>query len=196
MMQVTVGWRICMLSVVILSWLCADSAAVPHSAVRQPLVASMPGQLKIQIEAVGRTPGMTVRRETLGAHGSLVRFYEHRGFRPLWLGHEGPLPEADVLLRVIRQAEREGIKPLGYHLSCIAQLMAELGRRDAHDQPQSLRAWVELELLLSDAFFMYGSHALTGRINPHDLNEAWFGERPPVDLGSALQRASETGRVA
>jgi hypothetical protein len=40
--------------------------------------------------------------------------------------------------------------------------MAELGRRDAHDQSQNLRSWVDLELLLTDAFFMYGSHVLTG----------------------------------
>ena len=196
MMQVTVCWRICMLSVVIFAWVYADGVAVPQSVVRQPLVASMPEQLKIQIETVGRIPSLTIRSETLGAREVLVRFYESRGFRPLWISHDGPLPQADALLQVIRQAEREGIKPIGYHLSCIAQLMAELGRRDTHDQPQNLRAWIDLELLLTDAFFMYGSHVLTGRINPHDLKEAWFGERSLVDLGSVLQQALETDRVA
>jgi L,D-transpeptidase YcbB len=196
MMQVPVGWRICMLSVVIFACLFAGSVAVPQSVVRQPLVASMHDQLKSQIETVGRTPGMSIRREILGAPDALVRFYEDRGFRALWLGHDGPLPQVAGLLQVIRQAEREGIKPIGYHLSCIAQLLAEIGRRDAHDQPQSLRAWVDLELLLTDALFMYGSHVLTGRINPHDLKEAWFGERSLVDLRSALQLASETDRVA
>jgi L,D-transpeptidase YcbB len=166
MMQVPVGWRICMLSVVIFACLSAGSVAVPQSVVRQPLVASMPEQLKSQIEAVGRTPSISIRREILGAPDALLRFYKDRGFRPLWLGNDGPLPQADGLLQVIRQAEREGIKPIGYHLSCIAQLLAEVGRRDAHDQPQSLRAWVDLELLLTDALFMWGSHVLTGRINP------------------------------
>ena len=71
-----------------------------------------------------------------------------------------------------------------------------LGRRDSHDQPQNLRTWVDLELLLTDAFFMYGSHVLTGQINPRDLKEAWFGERSLVDLGTVLQQASETDRVA
>ena len=75
-MQVTVGWRIYMLSIVIFAWLSAGSVAVPQSLVRQPLFASMPEQLKNQIEAVGRTPGMIIRSEILGAADALVRFYE------------------------------------------------------------------------------------------------------------------------
>ena len=97
---------------------------------------------------------------------------------------------------MIRQAEREGIKPTVYHLACIEQLVAEFGRRDSHDQPQNLRAWVDLELLLTDAFFMYGSHVLIGQINPRDIKEVWFEERSQADLGAILQQASETGRVA
>ena len=112
-MQVTVCWRICMLSIVIFAWLCADGVAVPQSVVRQPLFASIPEQLKSRIETVGRTASMTIRSEILGARDALVRFYEYRGFQPLWMGNEGPLPQADELLQVIRQAEREGIKPYG-----------------------------------------------------------------------------------
>ena len=196
MMQETVCWRICMLSIVVFPWLCAHGLAVPQSVVRQPLFASMPEQLKSRIEAVGRVPSMTVRSDIIGALDSLVRFYEYRGFRPLWIGDEGLLPQADALLQVISQAEREGIKPTVYHLSRIEQLVAELGRRDAHDQSQNLRSWVDLELLLTDAFFMYGSHVLTGQIDPRDLKEVWFGERSQVNLGTAIQQASETDRVA
>jgi murein L,D-transpeptidase YcbB/YkuD len=156
----------------------------------------MPEQLKSHIEAVGRTPGRSIRREKLGAPEALVRFYENRGFRPLWFGKDGPLPQVDRLLQVIHRAERQGIKPIGYHLSSITPLLAEIGRPEAHDQPQSLRAWSDLELLLTDASLTYGAHVLTGRINPHDLKEAWFGERSRVDLVSALQQASETDRVA
>jgi Scaffold domain len=115
MMQVTVCWRICMLSIIVFAWLCAHGLAVPQSVVRQPLFASMPEQLKSRIEAVGRTPSMTIRSDIIGALDSLVRFYEYRGFRPLWIGDEGLLPQADALLQVISQAEREGNKPTIYH---------------------------------------------------------------------------------
>ncbi len=196
MMQVTVCWRISMLAMVIFAWLCADGVAVPQSLVQQPLFDSMPEQLKNRIETAGRIPSMIIRSEILNAGDALVRFYESRGFRPLWIGDEGPLPQADALLQKLRQAEREGIKPTVYHLSSIEQLVTALGRHDSHDQSQNLHTWVDLELLLTDAFFMYGSHMLTGQINPRDIKEVWFEERSQGDLGAILQQASETGRVA
>ena len=195
MMQITVCWRIYMLSMVISAWLCANGIAVPQSVVQQPLFDSMPEQLKNRIETAGRIPSMPIRSEILGAGDALVRFYESRGFRPLWIGDEGPLPQADALLQKLRQAEREGIKPTVYHLSSIEQLVTALGRHDSHDQSQNLHTWVDLELLLTDAFFMYGSHVLTGQINPRDIKEVWFEERSQDDLGAILQQASETGRI-
>jgi murein L,D-transpeptidase YcbB/YkuD len=138
---------------------------------------------------------MTVLSAKVGALDSLVPFYERRGFRPLWIGDEGLLPQAGALVQVIGQGEREGISPTIYHLPRVEQLLAELGRRNPHEQSQNLRSWVDLELLLSDAFFMYGSHVRTGQINPRDLKEVWFGGSSQVVLGTALQQASETGRV-
>jgi L,D-transpeptidase YcbB len=196
MMQGTVCSRICMLWMVVFACLCARSVAAPQPAVLQLLSASMPEQLRNRIEAVGHPPSMSIQRKTIGALDSLVRFYEQRGFRPVWIGDEGWLPQADALVQVISQAAREGIKSARYHLSRVEQLMAELGRRDLHNQSQTLRSWIDLELLLSDAFFMYGSHVLTGQIDPRDLQEVWFAERSPVDRATALQRASDTDRVA
>jgi murein L,D-transpeptidase YcbB/YkuD len=37
---------------------------------------------------------------------------------------------------------------------------------------------------------------ITGQIDPRDLKEVRFGERSQIDLGAALQQASETDRVA
>jgi hypothetical protein len=77
MMQATVYWRIYTLSIVVFAWLCAHGVAVPQSVLRQPLFASMPEQLKNRIEAVVRTPSITVRSDMIGALDSLVRFYEY-----------------------------------------------------------------------------------------------------------------------
>jgi hypothetical protein len=86
-----------MLSIIVFAWLCTHGLAVPQSVVRQPLFASVAEQLKSRIEAVGRTPSMTVRSEIIGALASLARVFEYRGFRPLWTGDEGLLPQADAL---------------------------------------------------------------------------------------------------
>jgi L,D-transpeptidase YcbB len=195
-MQITVCRRICMLSIVAFTGLCARGIAMPQLMARQPLSASMPEQLMSRIGAVGLVRGTTVRSEILGAPDALVRFYEYRGFQPLWVGDEGLLPQASALLQVVGQAEREGIKPTVYHLPGVEQLIAELGGHDRLERSQDLRSWIDLELLLTDAFFLYSSHMLTGQIDPRDLTEVWFGERSQIDLGAALQQASETDRVA
>src|SRR5262249_95189 len=196
MMPVTMCSRISMLSIVIFAWLCVHSVAVPPQVMLQPLSAAMPEQLRIRIEGVGRPPSMTVQSETIRALDLLVRFYAQRGFQPLWFCDEGLLPHAEALVQVISQAQHEGIKPTSYHLSRLEQLMAELGRRDSQDQSKTLSSWVDLELLLTDAFFRYGAHVLTGQIDPRDLNEVGFAERSRVDLETTLQHASETDRVA
>jgi L,D-transpeptidase YcbB len=154
---------------VVFVWLCAHGVAVPQRVGLQPLSASMPEELRVRIEAVGRSPSVSVQNVILRALDALVRFYERREFRPVWICDEGVLPHAEALVQVISQAGREGIQPAGYHLSRIEQLMAELGRRDSHDLSQRLRSWVDLELLLTDAFFVYGAQMLTGQIAPRDL---------------------------
>jgi murein L,D-transpeptidase YcbB/YkuD len=196
MMQITVCWRICMLSIVVFAGLCARGMAMPQLMARQPLSASMPEQLRSRIGAVGLVRGTTVRSEMLGALDALVHFYGYRGFQPLWVGDEGLLPQASALLHAVCQAEHGGIRPTVYHLHGVGQLMAELGRRDPHERSRNLHSWVDLELLLTDAFFLYSAHVLTGQIDPRDLKEVWFGERSQIDLGAALQQASKTDRVA
>jgi murein L,D-transpeptidase YcbB/YkuD len=138
---------------------------------------------------------MTILNEPIGALDSLARFYARRAFRPLWIGEEGLLPEAYVLVQVISRADAEGIASSGYHLPSIERFIQEVGRRDPGYSRPRPDSWVDLELLLTDAFFLYGSHVLAGQVNPHDLKEEWFGERSPADLGPGLQQASEAQRV-
>jgi hypothetical protein len=134
MMQITVYWRICMLSIVVFAGLCARGIAMPQLMARQPLSAAMPEQLRSRIGAVGLVRGTPVRSEILGAPNALVHFYEYRGFQPLWVSDQGLLPQASALLQAVSQAEREGFKPTVYHLHGVEQLMAELGRRDPHER--------------------------------------------------------------
>jgi L,D-transpeptidase YcbB len=195
MVQGTVWSRICSVLVVAFAGLWVDNIAMAQQVVAEPLSATMPEHLRRRIEAIDPPVHMTILNESIGALDSLVRFYAHRAFRPLWTGDEGILPQADVLVQVISRAHAEGIAFSGYHLPSIERLIRELGRRDPSPPSPRPDSWVDLELLLTDAFFLYGSHVLTGQINPRDLKEEWFGERAPADLGTGLQQASEAHRV-
>jgi hypothetical protein len=122
MTQATVCSRIGVLSMAVLAWLCAYSAAVPQDVAPQPPSSWLAEQLRVQIEAIGRLPRITPRGDAVRALDSVIRFYERRAFRPVWICDEGLLPHADVFVRMIRQVEREGIRSAGYHVSRIDRL--------------------------------------------------------------------------
>jgi L,D-transpeptidase YcbB len=196
MMQATVYSRIGVLAMAVLAWLCAYSAAVPQDVASQPPSSWLAEQLRVRIEALGRPPRITPRGEAVRALDPVIRFYERRAFRAVWICEEGLLPHADVFVRMIRQVEREGIRSASYHLSRIEKLLLEVRQGGSYDLSQRGRSWVDLELLLTDAFFLYGSHMLTGQIDPREHKEVWFADRPQVDLATILQEASETNRIA
>ena len=195
MMHTTVNSRIWILAIAIFVWLYAHGMAVSQQVVPPPLATSMSEQLRGRLETVGHTAGMTIQSESIRALDSLLRFYERRSFRPVWLCEEGPLPHTEAFVQVISQAEREGLRAASYHRASIEQLMAE--QRLAHSQPwsQQLRSQVDLELLLTDAFFMYGSQMLSGQTDPRTLHEVWFANGSEIDLETRLQQAVEANHV-
>jgi len=195
MMHATRYSRVWILSLAVFAWVNAHGVAISQPVVAQPLIASMSERLRGRLETVGHTTGTSAQSETIRALDSLVRFYEGRSFRPVWICEEGLLPHTEAFVQVISQAEREGIRSASYHLARIERMMAE--QRVAHAQPlsQNLRSWVDLELLLTDAFFMYGAHISTGQIDPRKLHEVWFAHRSEIDLETRLQQAVEADQV-
>jgi murein L,D-transpeptidase YcbB/YkuD len=187
--------RVWILSIAVFAWLNAHGVAITPAVVLQPPTVLMSEQLRGRLETLRRTTGTTIQREIIHALDPLVRFYESRSFRLVWICEEGLLPHTEAFVQVISQAERDGLRSASYHLASIEQLMAE--QRLAHAQPlaQNLRSQIDLELLLTDAFFLYGAQITTGQINPRTLHEEWFAHRSEINLQSRLQQAVESNQV-
>src|SRR5919106_5121471 len=114
-MHTTVSPRVWILSMAIFVWLSAHGMAVSQQVVPPPLATSLAEQLRERLETVGHTAGMTIQSELIRALDSLLRFYERRSFRPVWMCEEGPLPHTEALVQIISQAEREGLRSASYH---------------------------------------------------------------------------------
>jgi len=54
----------------------------------------------------------------------------------------------------------------------------------------------DLELLLTDAFLLYGSHLLGGRVDPESLHPQWEASPRGADLGILLDDALESRKIA
>ena len=157
----------------------------PDEAVRQ--------HLRTRLEAQRRgLDALAVRGEKTQAAASVQAFYEDRQFSPVWVGPKGPRAAVDSLVAVLERADRDGLHPAAYHVDALRALLDESRAVSESDA----RRLADLELLSTDAFLLYGSHLLTGRVSPTELEPSWNVEGRRADLLPVLQEAARTGAVA
>lgn len=189
----------------------AVSALLPLYFVVAPLTAQSPRlvgtsaddgyldeMLLNRIEAVageggGGPAAVAIGHELVHASEALPRFYEARAYRPAWT--EGSLDAARSLVAAIRSADREGLRPSDYHLARIEGLLASIDSAHTAGVAPASSDLVDLDLLLTDAFLVYGAHLLLGRVDPVELDPEWKAARRSADLPAILERALATGDV-
>jgi murein L,D-transpeptidase YcbB/YkuD len=112
-------------------------------------------------------------------------FYEARQFQPAWSAGGRIRAEAWSLRRAILGARAEGLEPADYHLERIEDLAAQALR------PAAATAIVlaDLDLLLTDAFFVYGAHLLRGKVDPDSGAPDWSSPPPEANLPALLESA-------
>lgn len=133
-----------------------------------PLVAAAP-----EVEAVDRVTEtlhdrlataeplrLTLGEQTFPAASELSCFYQRRSYAPAWSAENRLLPVADQLLTALEGATEEGLRPEDYRLTALR------GLADAFRQAPDAARRVELDLLLSHAFFSFASDLANGRLNP------------------------------
>lgn len=125
---------------------------------------------------------------------SLSAFYEGRGYEPAWVDTDGLRPAARPLVEALTASRRDGLQPRDYHVPEIRELVAELRARGA-SQPDTGRL-VDLELLLTDGFLLYGSHLLAGHLEAATLHPNWRAERRERDMVGLLEEAVRDGDPA
>jgi murein L,D-transpeptidase YcbB/YkuD len=158
------------------------------SALAQGISDLVQEGIRSRIEASVGSAEFVVAGERIYALQAMPAFYERRTYWPAWSDDSGPLPQARALLRAIRAADREGLRPADYHLAAIEALLARLGgRRDIGPRSATLRVY--LDLLLTDAFLIYGSHLLAGRVDPVTIDAMWIANRREANMIAVLEDA-------
>jgi L,D-transpeptidase YcbB len=153
-------------------------------------------RIRTRIEAAGVVMELRAAGEPVYASLVLPSFYERRLYQPAWSDERGPTRLADDLLDALRQADLEGLRSEDYHLASIAAVLAAV-RADAKRGPAlAPDRWAELDLLLTDAFLVYGAHLLAGRVNPETLRPEWVSNRRTADIAVVLEAALASGNIA
>jgi len=162
------------------------------------LLDSVREQLRTRVEAERRgLDGLDPQGEAVRAEASVLRFYEERGFEPAWIGPKGPKASVDSLVAALRRTGREGLNPDGYHAEAIVALREEIreDRATSKDRRRDPGRLSDLELLCTDAFLLYGSHLLTGKVSATELTPSWTLSQRRGDLLGALTGATKSGNV-
>ena len=127
-------------------------------------------------------------------HPQLDNFYRRRGYQPAWLESGRPGRLAGELLQVLGNAAAEGLCPEDYHLDQIEFLLA------FPPPPPGLEALVRpvaarLDLLLSDAFLLYVTDLVEGRVDPKRVFADWHVQSRHVNPSRLLEFALQQGHV-
>jgi murein L,D-transpeptidase YcbB/YkuD len=123
----------------------------------------------------------------------LSQFYEARNYRPAWIGTNGIRNQAEDLMRTIYEADREGLSRNDYHYEQMKRLSELI--RDSENVINEPDLYVEFDLLMTDAFFIYAFHLLSGHVNPETIQATWSSKGKRADLVPILQEALDSGSV-
>jgi len=161
----------------------------------EPMAGEVKERLRVRIETERQTATFTCRDELLCGIAILPQFYKRRDFNPVWIQTDKSFILAHSLMQAIHSARQEGLRPMDYHMSNLEWLLKEISRRRSRDEAVDPEMLVDLELLLTDAFLLLGSHLLAGRVNPETIHTKWQAFNPEADLVNVLLTAIDTKQI-
>ena len=162
----------------------------------QSLSNQVQEHLRNRIEAAGIPPEIVVGVEKIHASVALPRFYTNRVFRGAWVDDKGLKPQAAEFVNAILGAGAEGLNPQDYHLDKIIELLGTIKRSEKGYRLPDAQVLTDVDLLLTDAFLIMGSHFSSGRVNPESIDPEWVANRRGMDMASILENALESNQIA
>ncbi len=130
-------------------------------------------RIEQQVKAEIQMQGFACQGEIICGLQIIPTFYQGRDYNPVWFDADGLRPTVQVLIEAIRSANLDGLKPHDYHLEGIERMLMELNGGMLPLEDDQFKKWADLDLILTDAFLLLGSHLSGGRINPENIHADW-----------------------
>jgi len=153
--------------------------------------------LETRVGGEGTAGPIYCRNDRICGSNVLPGFYRARDFRPAWINDGLTLEEAAFCAAALALVSEDGLDPKNYHLDVIEGLLgeirAEAGKKHGQVRPEDL---ADLEMLLTDAFLLCGSHLAHGQVNPETIQSEWFIKGRIEDLAAVLEKGMASGNIA
>lgn len=129
--------------------------------------------------------------EKIQLSGQMSRLYRLKEFQPLWTSKGEVLPQANTFISLIEGAETEGLRPSDYHLNDIKATLGKIQTSSGSVGPNIL---ARFDLLLTDAFILYVSHLLDGRVEPQGVDLSWIKNPDKLDFNRIRELGLGSGQ--
>jgi murein L,D-transpeptidase YcbB/YkuD len=147
-------------------------------------------RIKQQVKTEIQFRGFVCQGEIICGLQIIPNFYQGRNYTPVWFDDYGLRPIAAVLVQAIHSAQMDGLRPSDYHLEGIGRMLAKLNGGRLPLRKDQVRQWADLDLILTDAFLLLGSHLSGGRINPENIHADWVIGPRSLDMLAVLNSVS------
>jgi L,D-transpeptidase YcbB len=176
---------------------CSQSMSSSEESAPPITFEQMREELRTRIEAAGTPPQITVGGTSLRTSALLPQFYARRAYELAWSTEAGPQPQVDMLIDALRYSGREGLRPDDYYLAPIEATRTAVRSRQAQQTALDPCQLVDLDLLLTEAFFRYGTHVQVGRIPPPTIDGAGeSNHQEEDDLATVLETGLASNQLA
>ena len=143
--------------------------------------------IKKFIEGKAEELSYEVDNENLLSGKELHLFYVNRIYDPAWFIRNSFSNNGFDLLNYIRQVGQQGLQPNDYHLYLIEEYLEKILSSQHRDTTDMMK----LDVLLTDAFLLLGSHLYYGKVDPEKEGASWKMQRkdPELRLDLKLEEA-------
>lgn len=166
----------------------------PLSASAVPLTLQISDEIQSVLVQEG-APRVVLGQEILLNADLLPGYYEVRSYKPVWIDDHGLTDSGRQLLDLLRSSDAHGLCPEDYHLTQIDPLMALAEDSHRYGMPFDTAYMARLDLLLTDAFLLYATHLVEGRVDPEEVHEGWRARPRKIDLLRLLDYALSADRL-
>jgi murein L,D-transpeptidase YcbB/YkuD len=127
--------------------------------------------------------GYEVDNENLLCGNELRLFYVNRFYDPAWFTRNSFSNNGFDLLNYIRHVGQQGLQPNDYHLYLIEEYLGKMLSHTTLDTTDIMK----LDILLTDAFMLLGSHLYYGKVDPAKEGANWKMQRKVPELRMDLK---------
>ncbi len=160
-----------------------------------PPVADIGDSLRSILAQAKKDRSMCIGCEGIHAGSDLIDFYQKRFFEPFWVDPDGLNRIGKAFANALASIKSHGLCPEDYHYSCINQWIDHIRSVSQKGVPAEPSQLAAIDIVMTDAFMIFGSHLAGGKVDPERLYPHWLSEKRKSDVFSVLTHLPDGGTL-